>query len=113
MKDKIRAIEKMLEDANKSSDKAAAGYDEGYYNGKVEAFEEVVALFKINTVEAVKLPKQMTIEQLYLYAKEKGIEKCKAEIQYADGGGIYHGTRDIDLDDIVIKEEGTQKTVVL
>ncbi|MDF2884880.1 MAG: hypothetical protein K0R54_5450 [Clostridiaceae bacterium] len=55
----------------------------------------------------------MTIKDLYVYAQERGIENCEVEIQYADGGGCYHGTRDLNEHDIEVKEESYGKIVVL
>jgi len=54
----------------------------------------------------------MTIKDLYVYAQEKGIENCEVEIQYADGGGYYQGTRDLDESEIVVKEE-TWGTIII
>jgi hypothetical protein len=55
----------------------------------------------------------VTVEKLYLYAKERGIEKCEIEIQYADGGGFYYGTRDLQEADIVVKDESYGKVIIL
>jgi len=56
---------------------------------------------------------QMTIKDLYVYAQEKGIENCEVEIQYADGGGFYHGTRDLEESEIVVKEETWGTLIIL
>lgn len=37
----------------------------------------------------------MTIKDLYEYAVKKGLENSEVEIQYADSGGFYYGTRDL------------------
>ncbi len=49
----------------------------------------------------------MTIKELYLLAKEKGILDYEIQIQHGDAGGIYDGTRDVDViiddeDEIVV-----------
>lgn len=49
----------------------------------------------------------MTIKELYLLAKEKGILDYEIQIQHGDDGGIYDGTRDVDViiddeDEIVV-----------
>ena len=55
----------------------------------------------------------MTIKDLYVYAQEKGIENYEVEIQYADGGGFYHGTRDLREDEIEVKEETWGTMIIL
>ena len=42
----IDAIEKLYQEADKSSENAAMGYDEGYYNGETTAYAEVLELLK-------------------------------------------------------------------
>ncbi len=54
----------------------------------------------------------MTIEDLYCYAQERGIENMKVEIQYSDGGGNYCGTRDLEEFEIEI-QQNTYETVVI
>jgi hypothetical protein len=55
----------------------------------------------------------MTITDLYNYAKEEEVENCEVEIQYADGGGFHHGTRDLREDEIEVEDKGYGKIVVL
>ncbi len=45
----------------------------------------------------------MSIEELYEWAKKHNYEKLECEIQYADGGGFYYGTRDLRESDIEVK----------
>jgi len=45
----------------------------------------------------------MTIEELYEWAKKRNYEKLECEIQYADGGGYYYGTRDLSELDIEVE----------
>lgn len=40
----------------------------------------------------------MTIKELYLLAKGKGILDYEIQIQHGDDGGFYDGTRDIEID---------------
>ena len=47
----------------------------------------------------------MTIKDLYKYAVKKGLEDCEVEIQYADGGGFYYGTRDLEESEISVEEK--------
>lgn len=47
----------------------------------------------------------MTIKELYLLAKEKGILDYEIQIQYGDDGGIYDGTRDVMGIDVIIDDE--------
>lgn len=42
----IIKIENMLKEAEKNSDDSAAGYDKGYFNGMIEAFDKVLKLLK-------------------------------------------------------------------
>lgn len=46
----------------------------------------------------------MTIKELYLLAKEKGILDYEIQIQHGDDGGFYDGTRDVEID-VVIDDE--------
>lgn len=46
----------------------------------------------------------MTIKELYLLAKEKGILDYEIQIQHGDDGGIYDGTRDVEID-VIIEDE--------
>ena len=46
LKDVIEKIESLLEKADEHSVVAAAGYDEGWYNGEGYAYEKVLALLK-------------------------------------------------------------------
>lgn len=55
----------------------------------------------------------MTIKELFMYAQEKGIEDCEVEIQYADSGGFYYGTRDLNEADIEIEDKSYGKIVIL
>ncbi len=47
----------------------------------------------------------MTIKELYLLAKEKGILDYEIQIQHGDDGGIYDGTRDVMGIDVIIDDE--------
>ncbi len=47
----------------------------------------------------------MTIKELYLLAKEKGILDYEIQIQHGDAGGIYDGTRDVMGIDVIIDDE--------
>lgn len=42
----INEIKKLLEKANKNSDNAACGYDEGWYNGEGNAYETVLEILE-------------------------------------------------------------------
>ena len=42
----ISKIQKLLKEAQFNSDNSAAGYDEGWYNGEVNAYEKVLNLLK-------------------------------------------------------------------
>lgn len=55
----------------------------------------------------------MTIKDLYEYAQKNRIENCEVEIQYADGGGFYYGTRDLEESEISIEEKSYGKIVIL
>ena len=55
----------------------------------------------------------MTIKDLYKYAVKKGLEDCEVEIQYADGGGFYYGTRDLEESEISVEEKSYGKIVIL
>lgn len=44
----ISKIQAKLKEVNKIADVAACGYDEGFYNGKGEALEEVLKLLEEN-----------------------------------------------------------------
>lgn len=55
----------------------------------------------------------MTIKDLYEYAVKNGVENCDIEIQYADGGGFYYGTRDLYECDIEIENKSYGKVIIL
>ena len=55
----------------------------------------------------------VTIKDLYEYAQKNGIENCEVEIQYADGGGFYYGTRDLEESEISVEEKSYGKIVIL
>ena len=40
------------------------------------------------------MQKDMTIQELYDWAKENKVENCKIAIQYRDDGGDYYGVDD-------------------
>lgn len=46
LKDAIKKIESLLEKADAQSEVAAAGYDEGWYNGEAYAYEKVLDILK-------------------------------------------------------------------
>lgn len=41
-----KTVERLREEADEHSNKAAAGYDEGWYNGEENAYSEVLTLLK-------------------------------------------------------------------
>lgn len=45
-KDAISEVRRLLHESYKNSIAAAAGYDEGYYTGEAEAYENVLEIFK-------------------------------------------------------------------
>ena len=55
----------------------------------------------------------MTIKDLYEYAVKKGLENSEVKIQYADSGGFYYGTRDLEESEISIEEKSYEKVVIL
>lgn len=55
----------------------------------------------------------MTIAELYAWAVENDAEDYPVEIQHADDGGYYSGTRDLDQSDIVIESRAYGPVVVL
>ena len=42
IKNFIKEIKDLLKEANENADNAAAGYDEGWYNGACDAYENVL-----------------------------------------------------------------------
>jgi len=42
----VNALEKLYQEANENSNNAAAGYDEGFYNGEANAYAEALGLLK-------------------------------------------------------------------
>jgi hypothetical protein len=68
----INKIENMLEEANNNSSNAAAGYDEGYYNGMIEAFDG--DNYEKGYGHYIELPDGYTIYKGYL-TKEPVYEK--------------------------------------
>ena len=46
MEKAIKEIKKLLEEANEHAEDAACGYDEGWYNGEVNAYEIVLEILK-------------------------------------------------------------------
>lgn len=43
----INEIKNLLKESQLNSDNSAAGYDEGWYNGEVNAYEKVLKLLKV------------------------------------------------------------------
>lgn len=55
----------------------------------------------------------MTIAELYAWAKENGVEDYPVEIQHADDGGYYSGTRDLNQSELSVETREYGDVVVL